>query len=177
MTSDRPTWHETRFAMARAVARRSLCVRDQVGAIIVDVNDKVIGEGYNGPPRGFPRPADPALTGGWYGPRSHDTKCDKWCPRGKYATDLDADYGDCPALHAEANALITSDRTLRAGGTIYVTSHICHGCAKLVANSGLLVARVETGAEHAHRSSAESYNFLVQCGLTVIVNGEEWSVS
>lgn len=114
-TAERPTWHETRFAMARAVARRSLCVRDQVGSIIVDVNNKVIGEGHNGPPRGFEHNQRP---------------CTEWCPRGRLEPDVEArklspTYEDCPSLHSEANSLMMSDRTLRSAGTIYVTSHVC----------------------------------------------------
>jgi dCMP deaminase len=155
--------------MARAVARRSLCSRDQVGAIIVDRDNKVIGEGHNGPPRGF----------------FHDQRrCLEWCQRAQRApvltahlgsvSELHPTYDDCPSLHGEANCLMMSDRSLRAGGTIYVTSHVCFSCAKLIANSGLRYVYVTTGEEHAHRSSAVSYDFLVYCGLYVTVNGERW---
>lgn len=153
--------------MARAVAKRSLCVRDQVGAVVVDTLNKVIGEGYNGPPRGF-----------WHG----QVPCDKWCERGKLPSDVEVrklsrDYEDCVSLHAEANCLMVSDRTLRAGGAIYVTSHVCYSCAKLIANSGLHRVYVETQRADAHRASAQSYNFLTQCKLSVTVNGEEWKTS
>lgn len=158
------------------IAQRSLCSRDQVGCIITDVHNKVIGEGYNGPPRGF-----------WHG----QAPCTEWCQRTKNA-ELDGEfavlnangevvqhlglhpaYEDCPALHAEANALMTSDRTLRAGGTIYVTSHICISCAKLIANSGLSFVYVETDQESPHRNSNASYDFMTKCGLEIRVN---WGV-
>jgi deoxycytidylate deaminase len=57
-----------------------------------------------------------------------------------------------------------SDRDKRIGGTIYVTSGTCGGCAKLVANSGLVRAVYLTGG-HAHRDSSRWYDFLVQCGV------------
>ena len=156
----RPSWHEVRLEMARAVARRSLCVRDQVGAVIVDRDNKVIGEGHNGPPRGF-----------FHGQRP----CTDWCQRGRGDRDiLERDYSDCPALHSEANCLMMSDRSLCSGGTIYVTSHVCFNCAKLVANSGLKYVYVETAEENAHRRSDASYNFLVSCGLYVTINSERW---
>lgn len=175
MTSsiDRTSWREIRYQMAAAIARRSLCVRDQVGAIIVDVDNKVIGEGYNGPPRGF-----------WHG----NAPCTQWCQRtrnAKVAVKLDGNearglhptYDDCPALHAEANALMMSDRSLRSGGTIYVTSHICISCAKLIANSGLHYARVSAATDREHRNSDASYTFLANCGVIVFVNGVNWSES
>lgn len=166
----RPNWHDIRFTMAQAIASRSLCVRDQVGAVIVDLHNKIIGEGYNGPPTGF-----------WHS----NSPCDQWCQRtknakiamsldGNEARGLHSDYSDCPALHAESNALMMSDRSLRSGGTIYVTSHICIGCAKLVANSGLHYVRVNAAVLNDHRNSGASYKFLQSCGLEVYVNGASW---
>jgi dCMP deaminase len=159
----RPNWHVTRLAMARELARRSLCVRDRVGALIVDAEGKIIGEGYNGPPRGY---------------RHSGLPCDRWCQRSIHSQPnativepirLAADYSDCPALHAEANALSMSDRSLRQSGWIYVTSHVCFPCAKLIANSGLLYVRVDAAKAHAHRRADASYEFLRDCGLEVFV--------
>lgn len=152
--------------MAQAIATRSLCVRDQVGAVIVDIHNKIIGEGYNGPPTGF-----------WHS----NSPCDQWCQRvvnakiaetlyGSETRGLQSDYSDCPALHAESNALMMSDRSLRSGGTIYVTSHICIGCAKLIANSGLHYVRVVASIAHDHRRSTASYEFMRKCGLEVYVS-------
>lgn len=190
--------------MARELAKRSLCVRDQVGAIIVDKDDKVIGEGYNGPARYT----------------KHDQRpCTAWCPRASgtrrivawsgghfpgqlevsndgmfhvwngYAlgrmliTDHDAfmkshdgepvyeekkaDYSDCPALHAEANALMASDRSLRVGGTIYITSHPCLPCAKLIANSGLTGVYVGHDGQHEYRRDGAVYGYLMDLGIRV----------
>lgn len=79
-------------------------------------------------------------------------------------------YDDCMSLHAEQNALMFSDRRLRVDGTIYVTSHVCFGCAKLVANSGLSTVAVpaDTTLEAAHRKPERSYEFLESCGIEVI---------
>lgn len=60
-----------------------------------------------------------------------------------------------------------SDRSKREGGTIYVTSHVCFGCAKLIANSGLARVVVSTTDEHAHRNPQASYRFLIECGIKV----------
>lgn len=159
--------------MAQELAKRSLCSRDQVGCVITDVNNKIIGEGYNGPPKGF-----------WHG----QAPCTQWCQRtinAKFVTPsgdnitevLHPRYDDCPSLHAEANALMMSDRTLRTAGTIYVTSHICVGCAKLIANSGLQHVIVEAENEASWRGSDSSYEFMLACGLDVHVNGRRITTS
>lgn len=154
----RPSWDDTWFAVAQAVSRRSLCNRDQVGAVIVDPRNRIIATGYNGPPAGFIR-MDPTA------------RCGQWCVREvNHATPPALDYSDCPSLHAEANALSVCDRSVREGGTIYVTSHTCMGCAKLIANSGLSTLHVYPGVEAAHRNPANVYAFLEQCGITVYVS-------
>jgi deoxycytidylate deaminase len=54
------------------------------------------------------------------------------------------------------------------GGTIYVTSHVCYGCAKLIANSGLARIVVDTEeAANAYRNPLASYLFLRDCGIEV----------
>lgn len=142
------------MTVARTIAQRSLCERDKVGAVIVDRNNRIVpmGTGYNGPPAGF--------THGGVG-------CSGWCLRAE-GHPLTNDYSDCPSLHAEANALLCSDRTAREGGTIYITSGVCFGCAKLIANSGLSLVVIEEGTLHAHRNSEKSYRFLESCGITVV---------
>lgn len=157
-STPRPNWDDTWFAVARNIAKRSLCDRDQVGAVIVDKNNRIVpmGTGYNGPPAGF----------------QHDeTGCANWCVRSQMAKydQLKSDYSDCPSLHAEANALLCSDRSSREGGTIYVTSGVCFGCAKVIANSGLALVMVDPQAPGAiHRNCERSYAFLESCGITVV---------
>lgn len=153
------------MAVARTIAQRSLCDRDKVGAVIVDKNNRIVpmGTGYNGPPAGF----------------QHDgVGCGGWCTRAqstatlllKGAPTLSPDYSDCPSLHAEANALLCSDRSAREGGTIYVTSGVCYGCAKLIANSGLATVVIDASPPnaHKHRDVDRSYLFLESCGITVV---------
>ena len=158
--STRPTWDDTWFAVARVVAQRSLCDRDKVGAVVVSRTNRLLETGYNGPPSGF---------------STDGVGCGSWCLR-KQRSDLpradvrlDVDYSDCPSLHAEANALMRGDRSAREGGGIYITSGVCFGCAKLIANSGLEYVMVDPIAPPSqHRSCERSYAFLEQCGVTVV---------
>lgn len=159
----RLTWDEVWTAVAITVGDRSLCVRNQVGAVIVDATQRIVATGYNGPPRGFPH---------------GDLLCSQWCPRARASQimerglpglRLSSDYSDCPALHAEANALMVCDRRDREGSTIYVDSDVCYACAKLIANSGLSRVVVLGRDNVAHRSPERSYQFLRDCGVEVVL--------
>jgi dCMP deaminase len=159
----RTDWDITWFAVAKVISKRSLCVRDQVGAVITTRENRIVATGYNGPPSGFQHMGE---------------RCDKWCLRSRAASpiaagkDLDPNYFDCPSLHAEANALSVCDRRSREFGKIYVTSHCCMGCAKLIANSGLTAVYVDppTTLDTTHRNVETSYEFLESCGIDVYVS-------
>lgn len=168
----RPSWDEIRMAMARELAKRSLCDRDQVGAIIVDAGQKVIGEGYNGPPRNFEHGEKSCVnwcrragTADWHENSEAAADLPEFCH--PYEPSPRGDYSDCPSLHAEANALVMSDRSLRAGGIMYVTSHPCFPCAKLIANSGLMGLYVHADNQHEYRNDAAVYKFLTDLGMLV----------
>lgn len=151
--ASRPTWDEYWLAMAEMVPSRSLCDGAHVGAVIVDMDNEIVSTGWNGPPRGYD-----------HGGRT----CITWCARvQKDPTDRDPGYTDCPSLHAEANALMMSDKNKRRGGTIYVTSHVCFTCAKLIANSGLLRVVVNPDGDTPWRSPNTGYVFLETCGVDV----------
>jgi dCMP deaminase len=138
------TWHQTWMAVADAVALRSPCELAQVGAVIVDVDTRVVATGYNGP-------------------AARDKRLCVACPRRGWARD--GDYSTCLTIHAEANALMFCDRREREGGSIYVTGVLCMDCAKLVANSGLgrCVMRVNEGEEH--RDLEGVFHYLRSCGI------------
>lgn len=158
----RKTWDETWLGVARIIARRSLCVRDQVGAVIINEHNRIVATGYNGPPERFTH---------------NDAPCSNWCKRAQVSNvgeeypdaPIAVDYSDCPSLHAEANALSVCDRSLRERGTIYVTSAICSNCAKLIANSGLkrVVVAIDDVERFAYRNATISYVFLNDCGVRV----------
>lgn len=167
MTSSRPNWDQTRMSMAQVIAKRSLCSRDQVGAVIVDATGKIIGEGYNGPPQGYPHNDEPcvkwcvrAATADWETNSNAPADLPEFCRASYKKGTPSEDYSDCPSLHAESNALMMSDRSLRQGGIIYVTSTICWGCAKLIANSGLTEVVVDASVQRQHRQWDEVREYL-----------------
>lgn len=123
----RPDWDSYFLAIAVAVSIRADCTRRQVGAVVVD-NRRIVGTGYNGAPAG-------------------DRGCasDGACPRGKLDYDevaplssYDTGPGSCIAVHAEANALLYTDRGDLYGSTLYVTCEPCEGCLRLIRAAGVM---------------------------------------
>lgn len=149
MSKDRASLDETWMAVADAMANRSRCGKG-VGAVIISTANRAAGAGYNGPPAGWPV----------------DGQCSQFCERMK-TKHKDPGYSDCPANHAEINALLYSDFTERKGGTIYITTAPCLICAKAIANSGLSTVVWKKTETKPHRDPKESRRFLEVCGLTV----------
>ena len=107
--------------MAELTAKRSTCLRRQVGAVIVK-DKRIIATGYNGAPKGLKHCAQ---LGG--------------CLREKLHVPSGERHELCRALHAEQNAIIQAATLGQSieGGTIYVTHHPCSICAKMILNAGL----------------------------------------
>lgn len=123
----RPSVDEWGLGLALAVAQRADCTRRAVGAVILNLEGRVVATGYNGAPSGMPG----CLSAGA-------------CPRGRAGYDEVAamsDYsggvGACIAIHAEMNALLHSARSEVLGGTMYVTDEPCPQCRTNLAGSGL----------------------------------------
>lgn len=118
---ERPTWDEYFMEMAELTARRSTCLRRQVGAVIVKER-RAIATGYNGAPSGI-------------------THCQErgGCLRQKLGVPSGQRHELCMALHAEQNAIIQAASMGHAieGGTIYITHQPCVICAKMIINAGI----------------------------------------
>jgi dCMP deaminase len=106
--------------IAEVVAKRSTCIRDQVGAVLV--KDKyIISTGYNGAPRGM------------------EHCLDIGCLRMKNNIPHGKEYENCRSVHAEQNTIIQAathgvDTT---GATLYTMRLPCYICAKMIVNAGI----------------------------------------
>lgn len=93
--------------LAQAAAKRSACLRRQVGCVLLDAKGCILAVGYNGVPRG-------------------EGHCDV-CLQ---------DRGEpCPAIHAELNALIQC-KDQWAVVTCCVTRSPCAPCTRALLNTG-----------------------------------------
>ena len=117
----RPSWDEYFMEMAELTAKRSTCMRRNVGAVIVK-DKRAIATGYNGAPKGIRHCED---RGG--------------CLRQKLGVPSGQRHELCMALHAEQNAIIQAASMGHAieGGTIYITHQPCGICAKMIVNAGI----------------------------------------
>ena len=117
----RPTWDEYFLRIATEVARRSTCVRRQVGAIIVR-EKRILATGYNGAPQGLAHCAEIG------------------CLREQRGVPSGERHELCRGLHAEMNALLQAAKygISIQGAVLYSTNTPCSLCAKMLINSGIV---------------------------------------
>lgn len=117
---DRPSWEEYFMDIARLVARRSTCLRRQVGAVMVKEKN-ILATGYNGTPSGI-------------------THCSETgCLREQLKVPSGERHELCRGLHAEQNAIIQAARhgVNISGATLYCTNSPCIICSKMLINAGI----------------------------------------
>lgn len=134
---------ETPFTLACFAAQGSPDPSTKVGAVVTNELGIICGGGFNDFPPGVPKE--------WWEDRTL-----------KYRG----------VVHAEVNAILEAGRFHCLGGTIYVTSHPCEACAKMIVAAGLkrvvcppgpwrdtpdVVATVEAAAE-----------FLTLCDVEIV---------
>jgi dCMP deaminase len=107
------SWEEYFMGLAHLSALRSKDPNTQVGACIVDQDNKVVSIGYNGMPRGCNDADFP------------------WEREGGF---LDTKYAF--VVHAELNAILNSPRPV-SGCTLYVSLFPCNECAKAIIQAGI----------------------------------------
>lgn len=108
------SWDEYFMGLAILSSRRSKDPNTQVGACIVNDENRIVSVGYNGAPNGL----------------NDDTDM-KW--------DRDGDFKDTKyayVCHSELNAILNSKVNLK-GCTMYVTLYPCNECAKAIIQAGI----------------------------------------
>ena len=88
--------------IAESVLERGTCLRRNYGAIIVK-NDEIVATGYTGAPRGRKNCADM-----------------NFCMREHLNIPSGQRYELCRSVHAEANAIISAQRSDMIGATLYL---------------------------------------------------------
>jgi dCMP deaminase len=116
----RPSWDEYFMDIVSLVARRSTCLRRDVGAVLVK-DKRLLTTGYNGAPSGLRHCLE---TG---------------CLREELNISSGERHELCRGLHAEQNAIIQAavHGVSIKGATLYCTSHPCAICLKMIINAGI----------------------------------------
>ena len=130
------------MAVAMVAAERSKDPSSQVGACIVDSNDKIVSTGYNGAPRGY-----------------DDDKCMTWEREGEF---LDTKYAY--VCHSELNAILNSPLPVK-DCRIYVTLFPCNECAKAIIQSGIKEVIYLSDKYEGTEGNIASKKMLDECGI------------
>ena len=124
----RPSWPEYFMAITKMVAKRSTCLRRQVGAVLVK-DKRILSTGYNGAPSSL-------------------RHCEEV---GCLRTDTSIPSGErhelCRGLHAEQNAIIHAayHGIPIKEATLYCTNKPCVICSKMLINAGIEKIFYEAG--------------------------------
>ncbi len=124
----RPSWDEYFMEITRLVAKRSTCLRRQVGAVIVK-DKNILATGYNGAPSGVAHCIDVG------------------CLRERLQIPSGERHELCRGLHGEQNAIIQAAKhgTNIDGATLYCTTMPCIICSKMLINAGIRRVVYEQG--------------------------------
>ena len=116
----RPSWEEYFMDITQLVAKRSTCLRRQVGALLVK-DKKILATGYNGAPARL----EHCLEIG--------------CLREQQSVPSGERHELCRGLHGEQNAIIQAayHGVAIRGATLYCTNHPCVICSKMLINAGI----------------------------------------
>ena len=116
--------------IAKEVSKRATCLRRRFGAVIVK-DGWLLHTGYNGAPKGFPNCCDRGV-----------------CIKDEMNLPPGGSYENCPAVHAEMNAIIHAGQQNCVGATLYLwgedvrtgkvqTVPPCPLCARMIVNAGI----------------------------------------
>ncbi|MBQ6126551.1 MAG: dCMP deaminase family protein [Erysipelotrichaceae bacterium] len=138
------TWDEYFMGLAHLSALRSKDPNTQVGACIVDADNKVVSIGYNGMPRGCSDNEFP------------------WEREGGF---LNTKYAF--VVHAELNAILNSPRPVK-DCTLYVSLFPCNECAKAIIQSGIRKIVYESDKYDGTEGNVASKKMLQKAGVELV---------
>lgn len=114
-------WDRYFETVCDAIASKSKCLSRQIGVVIVR-DHSIVSTGYNGPARGYPH-------------------CKGTCPRKSKGYKSGQGLIECPAAHAEVNAISNAARlgVCIRGCTMYMNTReiACKDCMTAIVNSGI----------------------------------------
>ncbi|TGZ63982.1 hypothetical protein CRM22_006611 [Opisthorchis felineus] len=113
--TDYISWDEYFMSVALLSAMRSKDPTTQVGACITNEENKIVGIGYNGMPRGLSDDEMP------WGKTSENELLNKY-------------FYVC---HAELNAVLNRNHATSSGCTLYASMFPCNECAKVLIQAGI----------------------------------------
>ena len=142
---DVPSWEKYFMDVAYKVAERSKDPSTQVGAVLVNPENYIVGTGYNGFVQGVKETAKL-----WERPRKYDL-----------------------VIHAETNAIAHAARRGISTNncTMYVTAIPCLSCMKIVLASGVREIRADKAIPGWEDEHAKSVDLCIRAGVHLWIRG------
>ena len=140
--NDYISWDEYFMGVALLAAKRSKDPSTQVGACIVDEQNRILSTGYNGFPQG--------------------------CSDDEYPWDRDGDAVSTKypyVVHAELNSILNADGRSLKGSKIYVALFPCNECAKAIIQSGIREVIYLSYKYHYTDSMCASRKMMTSAGI------------
>ncbi len=167
------------------------CYSRKIGVVIVDPQaNKVLGTGYNSPPRGVPHNDDPEYLREVVWPQLTDVEketacgnCDRYiekyqyskvCPRKAVGAPSGKRLELCSCVHAETNAIVNASDNLYGAEMFAFCGVPCLECAKLIINAGIKkVYIIDWGQDY----SFGSRYLFTKAGVEIIEHLPEYYLS
>jgi len=140
-------WHSMFMGVALLAAARSKDARKRNGACIASADNKILGVGYNGLPRGC-NDDDPSY---WA-----DDDADPLRSRHSYI------------VHAEVNAILNCVVLPLTGSTIYATQFPCPRCVQSIIQVGIRRVVYLEQKSHQAAQNAAAGKMLADAGVEVL---------
>ena len=142
--ADYISWDQYFMGIALLSAERSKDPSTQVGACIVDDNNRILSEGYNGMPAGCE---------------------DDIMPWGKIGDPLNNKYFF--VCHAELNAILNYRGGSLKDARLYSTLFPCNECAKIIIQSGIKHVIYLYDKHSKEENNIASRRLFAECGIAV----------
>ena len=144
--NDYLTWDEFFMGVASLASRRSKDPNTQVGACIVDKDNRILSIGYNGTPNGF---SDDKFPWEREGNSKNETKYPYVC-------------------HAELNAILNyrGSRKDFVNSKLYVDLFPCNECAKAIVQSGIKEIIYKSDKYNGTEENEAAKYIFDQCGVS-----------
>ena len=136
------SWDEYFMGVAMLAAMRSKDPSTQVGACIVDCENRILSTGYNGFPSG--------------------------CSDDEFPWEREGGFSETKypfVVHAELNAILNASGKSLAGSKLYVALFPCHECAKAIIQSGVAEVVYLSDKYHNTPSTEASRRMLDAAGV------------
>ena len=143
--TDYLSWDEAFMGIANFIGKRSKDPNTQVGACIVDKNNRIVSLGYNGMPNGCD---------------------DDDMPWGRDGNMLETKYAF--VCHAELNAILNTRGLSLEGTRIYVDLFPCNECAEAIIQSGIKTVIYNSDKYANTDSTIASKMMLRKAGVELI---------